>query len=147
MTERTHSSRLKRALDATGTVAAIALLACGGGCVRRTLTITTDPPHARVYVNDREIGVSKVSTDFTWYGDYNVVVRKQGYKTLRTNWKIDPPWYEWIPIDFFFEVLWPGQLHDMRSNHFVLAPAVTPDPDDLVKRAEETRKRALDPRK
>jgi len=117
------------------------------GCVRRTLTITTTPPNARVYLNDREIGVSEVTTDFTWYGDYDVVIRKKGYETLHSNWKVDPPWYQWIPIDFFTEVLWPGQFHDERSRNFVLKPAEIPDTEELVKRARDARKRALDPRK
>ncbi len=118
-----------------------------GGCVRRTMTITTEPPSARVYLNDREIGVSAVTTDFTWYGDYDVVIRKDGYETLHSNWKIDPPWYQWIPIDFFTEVLWPGEFHDVRSKNFVLVVATTPEIEELVERARATRKRALDPRK
>ena len=121
------------------------MVACG--CVRRTMTITTEPPNARIYLNDREIGVSEVRTDFTWYGDYDVVIRKDGYETLHSNWKIDRPWYQWIPIDFFTEVLWPGSFHDQRSQHFVLAPATTPEIEELVERARATKKRALDPRK
>jgi len=128
-------------------LALCAVLVSASGCVRRTVTITTEPPNARVYLNDHEIGVSEVTTDFTWYGDYSVVARKDGYETLRTNWKLEPPWYQWIPIDFFAEVFWPGELHDQRSRHFVLAPAATPEPEELVRRAKETRKRALDPRK
>lgn len=117
------------------------------GCVRRTLTITTEPPHARVFLNDHEVGVSTVQTDFTWYGDYDVVIRKEGYETLHTRWKVEPPWYQFIPIDFLTEVLWPGQLHDQRSKHFELSPSQTPDAETLVERAREVRKRALDPRK
>ncbi len=121
------------------------MVACG--CVRRTMTITTEPPNARVYLNDHEIGVSEVTTDFTWYGDYDVVIRKEGYETLQSNWKIDPPWYQWIPIDFFTEVLWPGEFHDQRSRNFVLLTATTPEIEELVERARAARKRALDPRK
>lgn len=117
------------------------------GCVRRTMTITTDPPHAQVFLNDHEIGVSDVQTDFTWYGDYDVVIRKDGYETLHTHWRIDAPWYQWIPVDFFTEVLWPGECHDQRSRHFELAPVSPTDTDALVARAREIRKRALDPRK
>lgn len=128
-------------------VALVLTASLPGGCVRRTMTITTDPPSARVYLNDREIGVSAVTTDFTWYGDYDVVIRKDGYETLHSNWKIDPPWYQWIPIDFFTEVLWPGEFHDVRSKNFVLVVATTPEIEELVERARATRKRALDPRK
>ena len=69
-------------LYASYLVVALAVLAGLTGCVRRTIRITTEPPHALVYLNDQEIGRSAVTTDFIWYGDYDVIVRKEGYKTL-----------------------------------------------------------------
>lgn len=113
------------------------------GCVRRTLTITTDPPQARVFVNDQEIGRSEVSTDFLWYGDYDVVIRKEGYQTLQTNWTITPPWYQWIPFDFITEVLWPGWIHDAHKQHYVLVPATSPTEAELIERAQKERDAAL----
>lgn len=115
------------------------------GCVRRTIRISTEPSQALVYLNDQEIGRSEVATEFVWYGDYDVVVRKEGYETLKTNWKINPPWYQWMPLDFFFEVLWPGEIHDVRTNHFVLKEATSPTAEDLIQRAEGTRDQALNP--
>ena len=114
------------------------------GCVRRTMTITTDPPNALVFLNDQEVGRSTVTTDFLWYGDYDVIIRKKGYETLKTNWSIKPPWYQIMPLDFFFEVLWPGQLHDQRSHHFKLSVAQIPPEDELVGRAGQLRDRALE---
>ena len=128
----------------TGT---IALMLVTAGCVRRTITITTEPPAALVYLNDQEVGRSAVTTDFLWYGNYDVIIRKEGYKTLKTHWEIKPPWYQVIPIDFVAEVLWPGHIHDEHSRHFVLDPAETPTQEELIDRALETRKRALDPRR
>jgi hypothetical protein len=119
-----------------------ALFLVGAGCVRRTLTITTEPPQAVVYLNDQELGRSEVTTDFTWYGDYEVAIRREGYQTLQTHWKIKPPWYQIVPIDFFAEVLWPGMIHDRRSRHFVLEPARTPTAEEVIERAMETRDRA-----
>ena len=126
-----------------------AALICGGasGCVRRTVTITTEPPNALVFLNDQEIGRSRVTTDFLWYGDYSVVIRHEGYRTLHDHWEIKPPWYQIMPFDFFAEVLWPGKLHDEHSRHFVLAPMEATDTKELVERADETRAMALDPRK
>ena len=121
-------------------------LATSTGCVRRTITITTEPPNALVFLNDQEIGHSEVTTDFLWYGDYDVVIRKGGYETLKTNWEIRPPWYQLVPIDFLAEVLWPGHLHDVREKHFVLKPRELPTQEELLDRAVETRARALDPR-
>lgn len=122
------------------------LAAVIGGCVRRTMTITTEPPNALVYLNDQEVGRSAVTTDFIWYGDYDVLIRKKGYETLKTHWDVKPPWYQIIPIDFLAEVLWPGHLHDRHDRHFVLSVAELPDRDELISRALETRKQALDTR-
>jgi len=116
-------------------------------CVRRTINITTEPPNARVFLNDQEVGRSAVTTDFLWYGDYGVTIRKEGFETLQTNWIIKPPWYQHIPLDFFTEVFWPGQLHDIHSRHFILEPAKIPTQEELIGRAGETRDRALDARK
>lgn len=117
------------------------------GCVRRSLTITTEPPGGLVFLNDQEIGHSAVTTDFLWYGDYDVIIRKKGYTTLKTHWNIEPPWYQIIPLDFFSEVLWPGHLHDHHDKHFELELATIPTQEELLKRAAEARKRAFDPRR
>ncbi len=126
---------------------ALVLTAILGGCVRRSITITTDPPGAMVFLNDQEIGRSEVTTDFLWYGDYGVTLRKKGYETQRTHWKIAPPWYQRMPIDFFAEVLWPGHIHDAHSMHFVLAERELPGSEELIERAADARGRALDRRK
>lgn len=127
--------------------AALLVAVTSTGCVRRTITITTEPPAALVYLNDQEVGRSAVTIDFLWYGDYDVIIRKEGYQTLKTNWEIKAPWYQIIPFDFVAEVLWPGHLHDKHARHFTLEPAELPTKEELVKRAEETRQRALSPRK
>ena len=126
---------------------AIAVAVAPAGCVRRTICITTEPPNALVFLNDQEIGRSEVTTDFLWYGDYDVIIRKEGYETLKTHWNIKAPWYQVVPIDFFAEVLGPKHLHDVHSRHFVLEPRQLPTTEELIERAQETRKRALDPKK
>lgn len=113
------------------------------GCVRRTLTIETDPQGAMVFLNDQEVGATPVSTDFTWYGDYDVVLRKDGYETLHTHVKVKTPWYQVPPIDFFADVLWPGRIHDHRFARFMLVPWVAPEQEQVVQRAKELRDRAL----
>ena len=123
------------------------MLAGSTGCVRRTIRITTEPPSALIYLNDQEIRRSEVSTDFIWYGDYDVIVRKEGYKTLETHWEVKPPWYQVVPIDFFAEVLWPGHIHDVHTRHLVLEPAEAPARQELIERAMETQRQALSPPK
>ncbi len=125
----------------------LAVLLAVIGCVRRTITISTEPPQALVFLNDQEIGRSTVTTDFLWYGDYDVIIRKEGYETLKTHWNVKAPWYQLIPLDFFSEVLWPGRIHDPHSRHFVLKSAELPTQEELISRAMKTRRRALEARK
>jgi len=113
------------------------------GCVRRTLTIETEPQGALVHLNDQEVGVTPVSTDFSWYGDYDVIIRKEGFDTVHSHVDLKPPWYQLFPIDFFFDVLWPGRIHDVRYARFDLAPRSEPDTVEVVQRAKELRDRAL----
>src|SRR5258706_9997592 len=63
-------------------IALLPALALVAGCVERTMTIKSDPPGALVYLNDREIGRTPVTRDFTWYGDYQVEIRKDGYESV-----------------------------------------------------------------
>ncbi len=123
------------------------LLAAGvtlSGCVERTIRITSNPPGARVFLNDEEIGVTPVKTTFLWYGDYDVILRKDGYQTLKTHHRISPPWYEVPPLDFVSECLVANTIHDDHEfPTFELTPADTPDVDAIVERAVQLRGRAL----
>ncbi len=112
-------------------------------CVRRTMKITTTPANSLVFINDEEVGRSEVATDFLWYGDYDVVIRKKGFETLKTNWTVKRPWYQYIPFDFMVEVLTPRQVHDVHIKHFTLSPKVIPTPQELLDRAERVRRDAV----
>lgn len=114
------------------------------GCVERTARIQTKPSGAMVLVNDEEVGVSPVKFDFTWYGDYDIILRKPGYETLKTHYRIEAPWYQWPPIDLVAEALIPTMIHDQRTlPTFELQPAQTPTAEELVERATELRDRSL----
>ncbi len=128
-----------------GLVVMLAMTLGPAGCVRRTMRITSEPPNALVFLNDQEVGRTEVATDFLWYGDYDVVLRKEGYETLKTNWEVKPPWYQVPPLDFFFEVCWPGRLHDVQARHFVLDAQKLPTSEQAIDRAIETRDAALAP--
>lgn len=128
--------------------AAIALLLIAGGllcvgCVRRTVTIQTAPQGAAVMLNDQLVGTSPVTVDFLWYGDYDVIVRKEGYETLKTHHHLKTPWYELPGIDFISEVLVPWTIHDHQEMSFALAPKQPTDKDALLKKATEFKERTL----
>ena len=99
-------------------------LALLGGCVQRTLNITSNPPGALVVMNDQEIGRTPITRDFVWYGTYDVQVRKEGYESLNKKTKIIAPWWQWVPIDLLAE-FWPWHLKDIRHISYTLAPAAT----------------------
>ena len=121
----------------------LALAPLTGGCVRRTVTIRTDPQGARITLNDEEIGSSPATTDFVWYGDYEVIVRKPGYATLQTHQRIDAPWYQWPAIDLLTEALLPIDFHDQHEFAYNLQPASQPARDDLIRQAQDLRERTL----
>ena len=121
-----------------------ATLLIAAGCVRRTARFTSVPDGARVFLNDREIGRTPATVEFTWYGDYDVIYRLEGYETVKTNAVISPPLYQRFPFDFFAEVLWPGELHDHHDIPTQQLVARQPiNPDELISRAKELRDRAL----
>jgi len=125
------------------TLPVIAALCAAAGCVRRTVTINTDPQGATVTLNDDEIGTSPVSVDFIWYGDYDVIVRKEGFETLHTHQKLEAPWYQLPPIDLIAEAFLPVTIHDRNDMFFELAPAEPIPPEQLLKDAHEFRDRTL----
>ena len=121
----------------------VLLLLSLAGCVRRTVTISTAPEGARIILNDEEVGTSPVSVDFTWYGDYDVIVRHEGYETLHTHKRLDAPWYQIPPIDLFAEAFVPFTIHDRHEMFFELELRKPVDRTQLVKDADDIRDRTL----
>ncbi len=112
------------------------------GCVERRINISTNPEGAIVWLNDKEVGKTPLRLPFTWYGDYDVVVRKEGYSTLKTHIKLKRPWYQIPPIDLFAETLWPGMVYDEHKFEFELTPMETPNTKEIIDRALKMRERA-----
>lgn len=125
-------------------MAAAVCLAVGAGalagCVERRLMITSEPSGARVFLNDRDVGVTPVEVDFTYFGVYDVRLRKPGYEPLVTSAEARAPLHEQPGIDFL-ALLWPGVKRTEIEWSFVLEPAAD-DPDALVDRALDLRDRA-----
>ena len=122
-------------------VAALAA-AIGGsllGCVERTVSITTEPDRALVWLNDKEVGRTPCTVHFTWYGDYDVVIRKDKYQPLNTHRRLVRPWYQYMPIDFFAELMIPATIQDKHAWHFQLQESKPVDLDALISRANELR--------
>jgi len=92
------------------------------GCVRRRLTVRTNPPGAQVFVDDQEIGTTPCSAAFVYYGTRKITVMKDGYKTETIFQKIPPPWYEFPLLDFVVENAVPREIRDERVVDVQLSP-------------------------
>src|SRR2546430_13312277 len=115
----------------------IALVGCTQ--VQRNISISSDPPGALVYLNDQEAGRTPMTRDFTWYGTYEVVLRKEGYQTTKTGQRVIAPWWQWPPFDLLAD-LSPVRLKDKHSYHFTMSPSPPPpSADEMLGRAEEMR--------
>lgn len=120
----------------------IALFALQTGCVRRRMTIRSNPPGALVYVDDYEIGTTPVSHNFTYYGTRRIRLVKDGYETLTVMQPIPSPWHQIPPLDFFTDNLVPGEIRDRRALDYQLVPQRVVPTDQLLERAEGLRTRA-----
>jgi hypothetical protein len=119
-------------------IAAAAPLA---GCLERTITVRTEPPGAIVWLNDQEIGRSPVTTAFTFYGKYELRIRKEGYEPLITSRNAVAPWYEYPGIDLVTEAV-PARITKKIVWDFALTPSPAPGEQaeaELVERAHSFR--------
>ncbi|GHT12914.1 hypothetical protein FACS1894170_08310 [Planctomycetales bacterium] len=120
-------------------VIGILVVASTCGCVRRRLTVRSNPPGATVFLDGKEIGRTPFSTNFQHYGKREFKIVKQGYETQTKLLPVRAPWYEWVGIDFVSEVLVPGKLTDQKFFEFELRPQPEVSGAEIVARAEELR--------
>lgn len=116
------------------------------GCLQRTLTISSTPPGALVWVNDVEVGQTPLEMDFTYYGEFDVRLRRDGFEPVLARKKLTPPIQERPVIDLLAEAV-PYTFQDRPAWHFDLTPiAETSDlaqaERDAIARANELRARA-----
>jgi len=109
------------------------------GCVRRRLTVRTNPPGAQVFVDDQEIGTTPCSAAFVYYGTRKITVMKDGYKTETIFQKIPPPWYEFPLLDFVVENAVPREIRDERVVDVQLSPQELVPQQKLLDRATALR--------
>lgn len=127
-----------------------------GGCVRRTVAITSDPPGASVTVNDVQVGRTPCEFDFMFHGVYDVLFEKPGYEPLRKPIRASAPVWEYPPADLG-ALAWPGGAHTKHRWHVTLLPSaeslITSDEQraafeaDLLKRANQAKQSAAPPAK
>lgn len=92
-----------------------------------------------MFIDDQEVGVTPVSTGFTYYGARNIRLVKDGYETLSVKQNFYPPWYEFPVLELFSETLWPFEKRDEHLVNFNLQPQQIVPPEKLLERAEGQR--------
>jgi len=120
------------------------LAAAVSGCVERKFHITSEPAGAVVYISDVEVGRTPVTVPFTWYGEYDMMLRLDGYATLKPHPNISPPIYEVPPLDLL-SALAPWTYHDDRYLHYDLKELDLPEDAELIGRAREMKQKNLEP--
>lgn len=130
-----------------GACVALAPLALTG-CIERRIRVTSEPPGALVWLNDREIGRTPVETGFLFHGDYDVRLHLDGHEPVHEQRRAKAPIYEYPGIDLVASAL-PMKFKNVAEWHFDLEPSLEltqdqePFEDDLLDRAETLRMRAI----
>lgn len=120
---------------------ALALLGLAG-CTERTLELESDPAGATVYVDGKRIGLTPISVPFDFYGTREFRLEKEGYQTVKVMQPVAAPIWQYFPLDFLADVVIPFPCKDARMFRFHLEPVQAADPDELMRRANEVRRRA-----
>ena len=117
---------------------AVGLLA---GCVDRRFLVETNVPGAQVYVDGRLIGATPADAQWEYAGCRRFTAVAPGYEPLVQDVNFAPKWYEYPPLDFFAEVLWPFRIEDRRLVQLQLEPTRPVNEAALVGAADDLRAR------
>jgi len=134
MNRRSRWSRSRKEVAAL--LAGVAFFSTAG-CIRRMLSITTEPSGALLWLNDREVGRTPLEVDFDHYGTYDVRLERDGYEPMMTSGKARAPWWDTVGLDLIAEAI-PGTLTSRVEWHYVMQP-VDDDRERLIDRARDLR--------
>jgi hypothetical protein len=123
--------------------ALVLLTASLGGCVKKTLTIDSQPAGALVVINDVEVGRTPVTVPFTWYGNYEIILSKVGFETKVISQTVSAPPHQWLGVDLITECLLPFEFTDEQSFSYTLDEMAPVDRAALIERGEALQQQAL----
>ena len=104
------------------------------GCVKRTVTITSQPQGALVWVNEREVGRTPLEFEFLYYGEYDVRIEGDGQEPIMTSRWPDRPIWDAPVVDLVAEMS-PFRFESNPVWHFELEER-NDDQESLVQRAK-----------
>lgn len=110
-----------------------------GGCVDRRYVVETNVPGAQITVDGKPIGPSPADGSYVYAGGREIQAVAPGYQPLTQKVRFKPKWYDYPPLDFFAEVVWPFRIQDVRRVKLELEPARPVRTDELLGRADELR--------
>ena len=99
----------------------LAMALSAGGCLERTVTITSDPAGALVTLNDQQIGRTPVETGFKYFGVYDVRLELDGYEPIVTEHEAVAPIWEYPGIDLL-AIAAPWRVKTALKWHYDLEP-------------------------
>lgn len=112
------------------------------GCIDRRYVVETNVPGAQVYVDGAPIGPSPADGWWEYAGHREMIAVAPGYEPKVERVRFKPKWYEYPPIDFFAEVLWPFRIEDVRRVRLDLEPTRPVNQLELIGNADSLRARA-----
>lgn len=116
------------------------------GCLQRRIRVTSEPPGARVWINDVEIGTTPAETGFLYYGVYDVRLEHPDAEPMTVAREAHAPVWEYPGVDLLAEAA-PVTIDHTVEWHFELLPTLESylDPAtldaELIERARATRAR------
>ena len=118
------------------------LAMCAGGCVARTLTVTSPRPDReyKLYIDGRHVGATPYTSTFVFYGTHELMAEDSTGRIYVQDMRISRPWYEYFPIDLFADVLYPAVIENRFSFEVAAGGERTIDLDDIRARADAFRK-------
>jgi hypothetical protein len=107
------------------------------GCVERTISITSEPSGALVFLNDEEVGRTPLRVPFTFYGVYDVRLERDGQVPLHTQAEAKAPWWEAPGPDLVAELVSDEEV--LIVWHFEMDEQAPPEDAPLLDRARQMR--------
>ena len=125
-TSRSPRRSSARLTTRTGAKLAALLICAGltGACgVTRTLHVDSSPAGATVLLDGRAVGATPYTEVFLSYGVRRLELRHEGHARDVREIDVVRPWWQYFPLSFFSDLLWPAPLTDDHYVAVELIPA------------------------
>jgi len=91
--------------------------------VTRTLHVDSSPAGATVLLDGRLVGETPYTEAFLSYGVRRLELRHEGHARDVREIDVVRPWWQYFPVSFFSDLLWPAPLTDDHYVAVELIPA------------------------